>query len=292
MRLLLKFNLVLILVFAAGAAIAGYIAHRFLQQNAQEQVLQQARLMMEAAGAMRTYTSAQVGPILQTQQSATGRFLPQTVPAYAATEVFKNLRSTYPAYVYKEAALNPTNLRDRSLDWEAEIISSFRNHAEQKEMTGERETPDGRSMFLAKPITVSTSCLECHSTPNVAPAAMVTVYGSEHGFNWQLGETVGAQIVSVPMAVPTAVADRAFRTLMVSLGAVALATLFMLDLLMVIIVTRPVTRLSAMAQEISKGNLEVPELPVKGRDEISRLASSFNRMYVSLVKAIRILESD
>ncbi len=45
------------------------------------------------------------------------------------------------------------------------------------------------------------------------------------------------------------------------------------------------------ADEISKRNLNVPELPVKGSDEISQLARSFNRMYVSLVKAIQMLES-
>ncbi len=290
MRLLLKFNLVLILVFAVGASIAGYLSRRFLQQSAQDQVTQQARLMMAAAGAMRSYTSKQVGPVLKSQQLAGDAFLPQTVPAYSATEVFNYLRSTYPAYTYKEATLNPTNPRDRALDWEAEVVASFRNHPERKEMIGERESAEGRLMFLAQPITAEASCLECHSTPNKAPAAMIKVYGSEHGFNWQLNDTVGAQIVSVPMAVPAAVADRAFRTTMLSLGGVALGVVLILDLLMVIIVIRPATRLSAMAQEISKGNLDVPELPVKGKDEISQLARSFNRMYVSLAKAIRMLE--
>src|SRR5712692_4040232 len=291
MRLLLKFNLVLILVFAVGASIAGYLSRRFLQQSAQDQVTQQARLMMAAAGAMRSYTSKQVGPVLKSQQLAGDAFLPQTVPAYSATEVFNYLRSTYPAYTYKEATLNPTNPRDRALDWEAEVVASFRNHPERKEMIGERESAEGRLMFLAQPITAEASCLECHSTSNKAPAAMIKVYGSEHGFNWQLNDTVGAQIVSVPMAVPAAVADRAFRTTMLSLGGVALGVVLILDLLMVIIVIRPATRLSAMAQEISKGNLDVPELPVKGKDEISQLARSFNRMYVSLAKAIRMLET-
>ena len=57
MKLLLKFNLVLILVFAVGIGIAGYFSREFLERNAREQVLQQARLMMGAAGGMRTYTS-------------------------------------------------------------------------------------------------------------------------------------------------------------------------------------------------------------------------------------------
>jgi len=291
MRLLLKFNLVLILVFAVGVGIGGYLSHRFLHQSAQEQVTQQARLMMASAGAMRFYTSKQIDPLLKPEQVAKDKFLPQTVPAYSATEVFNYLRSTYPAYTYKEATLNPTNPRDRALDWEADVVSAFRNHPERKEIVGERETPDGRLMFLAHPLIADAECLECHSTPDQAPAAMIKKYGADHGFNWQLNDAIGAQIVSVPMAVPAAVADRAFRTMMLSLGGVALGALLLLDLLMVIIVIRPATRLSAMAQEISKGNLDVPELPVKGNDEISQLARSFNRMYVSLAKAIRMLES-
>jgi HAMP domain-containing protein len=291
MRLLVKFNLILILVFGAGMAAAGYFARSFLQQTAHDQILQQARLMMSSAGAMRTYTTKQVGPLLEQHQAQVNTFLAQTVPAYAATEAFNYLHSDYPDYNYKEATLNPTNLRDRAVDWEADVIQIFRTHPDQKEFSGERDTPAGRSLFLAKPITAAGPCLECHDTWRRAPAAMIRIYGKNNGFDWKMGDTVGAQIISVPMAVPLAIADEAFRTLMFSLGGVALATLLLLDLAIVMIVIRPVTRLSKAADQISKGNLNVPELPAEGSDEISQLAQSFNRMYLSLVKAIRMLES-
>lgn len=290
MRLLLKFNLILILVFGAGAAAAGYFARSFLQQTAHDQVVQQARLMMGSAGAMRTYTSKQVGPLLQEHQARIDTFLAQTVPAYAATEAFNYLRGDYPEYTYKEATLNPTNLRDRAVDWEADVIQAFRGHPEQKEFSGERDTPAGRALFLAKPIVAVGPCLRCHNTWQDAPPAMVRVYGKNNGFDWKMGDTVGAQIISVPMSVPLGIADRAFRSLMFSLGGIALATLLLLDLAIVTIVIRPVTRLSKAADQISKGDLSVPELAIKGSDEISQLAESFNRMYLSLVKAIRMLE--
>jgi hypothetical protein len=54
MKLLIKFNLVLILVFGTGIGIAGYISRNFLERSAREEVLQQARLMMGAAGGLRT----------------------------------------------------------------------------------------------------------------------------------------------------------------------------------------------------------------------------------------------
>ncbi len=292
MRLLIKFNLLLFFVFAVSIAITGYVAHNFLQENAREEVIQQARLMMGAAGGMRTYTSMQVDPLLAAHESKASDFPPQRVPAYSATEVFNYLRKDYPAYTYKEATLNPTNLRDRAVDWEADVVEEFRNHAERKELIAQRRTPDGASLFLARPITADPECLSCHSVPAAAPASMIKTYGPDHGFGWKAGEVVAAQIVSVPMSVPVSMADRAFRTLLISLGGVFIFTMMLLDLGLVFIVVRPVDRLSRMAEEISKGNLDVPELPVKGSDEISQLARSFNRMYVSLVKALRIIEGE
>ena len=291
MKLLLKFNLVLILVFGTGIGVAGYISRNFLERAAREEVLQQARLMMGAAGGMRTYTSKQLSPLLKEHQERIKVFLPQTVPAFSATEVFNYLRASYPDYTYKEATLNPTNLRDRAVDWEADVIENFRSHSDTKESSGERAVPEGRSLFLARPIIAQAPCLECHSTPSVAPATMIKQYGSNNGFGWNLNEAIGAQIVSVPMSVPLSIADKAFRTLMLYLGAVALATLILLDVAMVTIVIRPVSRLAAAADEISNGNLNVPEITARGSDEISQLAQSFNRMYVSMVKAIRLLDS-
>jgi protein-histidine pros-kinase len=292
MRLLLKFNLLLFSVFAVGLAITAHVAHNFLQENAREEVIQQARLMMGAAGGMRTYTSTQLDPLLAAHESSSPRFAPQRVPAYSATEVFNYLRQDYPDYVYKEATLNPTNLRDRALDWEGDVIDKFRFHAEQKEVIGRRDTPDGESLYLARPIVAAPPCLRCHSFPAEAPASMIASYGPAHGFGWKVGEVVAAQIVSVPMSVPISMADRAYKNLLMSLGAVFLITLALLDAGLIIIIVQPVDRLSRMADDISKGNFDVPELPVSGSDEISQLARSFNRMYVSLVKALRMIESD
>jgi protein-histidine pros-kinase len=292
MRLLLKLNLVLLLTFGAGVAISGYVSRGFLQRSAREEVTQQARLMMGTARAMRDYTTQQIKPLLLAQRGLMRTtFPPQMVPAYGATRIFAYLRASYPNYTYKEAALNPTNPQNRATDWEAGVIDAFRNHAEMTEMTGQRLTPEGPSFYLAKPLKVEPPCLQCHSTPAAAPSTMLKIYGRDHGFNWQPGDTIGAQIVSVPTALAESIADRAFQSLLASLGVAALATFLVLDLFIAMVVIRPVTRLSAMAEEISKGSLNVPELQVRGGDEIALLARAFNRMCRSLEKAIQLLES-
>ncbi len=293
MKLIWKFNLILLLVFGLGLGIAGWVSYRFLQSNAQEQVGQQARLMMETAQSARQYTIKQIRPLLQSHPSRFTTFLPQTVPAYSATESFNYLRAKYSDYTYKEATLNPTNLRDRATDWETDVVNLFRNDTKRKEVVGERDTPTGRSMYLARPISADPPCLACHDQPKGAPAAMIKAYGTANGFGWKEGEIVGAQIVSVPMALPFHLADEAWRQLMLSLGGVFLFTLIILDLVLFAVVVSPIRRMSAMADEISLGNLQnLPEFPVKGKDEISVLAGSFNRLRRSLVKAMNMLEQE
>jgi protein-histidine pros-kinase len=96
----------------------------------------------------------------------------------------------------------------------------------------------------------------------------------------------------VPESLAIKIADQEAKTLMISLALIALATLAVLDLLLYLTVIRPVLRLSRMADEISRGNMEVDELTVTGRDEISTLAESFNRMHRSLVRAMQMLSQD
>ncbi len=290
MRLLAKFNLIFTLVFGAGLAGAGYVSYWFLQRNAREEVIQQARMMMEAMHSARDYTVKQVRPLLEPDEARDRTFLPQTVPAFAATESFNYLRVRYPDYEYKEATLNPTNLRDRAVDWEADVINDFRNHPDRVELIGEREAATGRSLFLARPLKADPPCLQCHDRPKGAPAAMIRRYGTANGFGWKAGDVVAAQIVSVPMAVPIHMADAAFRLLILYMGAVFVVALIVLDLALVVTITRPAARLSAMADKISLGDFTVAELPVKGKDEISTLADSFNRMRRSLERAMKMLE--
>jgi protein-histidine pros-kinase len=292
MKLLAKFNVILGVVFGLGLAIAAYISYQFLQNDARETVVGQARLMMEAMRSTRDYTTKQIKPLLETQQEHQRSFLAQTVPAFAATESFNYLRGAYPDYAYKEAALNPTNPRDRAVDWEADIINSFRNHKGSRELTGERDTPTGRSLFLARAIDAPPPCLQCHDTPRIAPAAMIRHYGPNNGFGWQSGDIVAAQIVSVPMTVPIRMANRAFQTLLIYLASIFVASMVLLDVVLLFAVVRPLRQLSAMADQISVGKMDMPELPVRGRDEIAVLAGSFNRMRRSLERALKILEGE
>ncbi len=289
MRLVVKFNLVLAAVFGLGLVIAAVVARELLLRDAREEVVQDARLIMESALASRSYTNAQIKPILAPQLDA--EFLPQSVPAYGATEQFNALHAKFPDFSYKEATLNPTNLRDRASDWEVDIVNRFRQYPGETETVGERDTPSGRSLYPAKPIVIKDpACLTCHSTIEVAPRSMLRRYGPANGFGWKLDETVGAQVVSVPMTLPIHRAQTAFFGFLASLAAIFAAVFVVLNVMLMRIVVRPVTRLAALADEVSLGKIDGPDLPATGDDELGLLTQSFNRMKKSLSHAIKMLE--
>jgi protein-histidine pros-kinase len=288
MGLRLKFNLVLLVVFALGLGITGTVSYELLHKNAREEVLRNAGVMMEAALSMRAYTVGQVRDKLKVEE---GEFLPQSVPAFAATEIMNLLRKKYADYSYKEAALNPTNPRDRAVEWETDVVNSFRANAAQTELSGVRETPTGPSLYLARPFLIKDpACLACHTTPDMAPEAMVKLYGPNNGFGWKLGEVIGAQVVSVPMALPVANANSAFVTFMSSLTAVFFVLFVILNIMLSMLIVKPITLMSTAANKISTGDLEIPEFSEKGKDEVSLLGKSFNRMRRSLEKAIRLID--
>jgi protein-histidine pros-kinase len=289
MRLVVKFNLVLLVIFALGFAAAAGFSKSLLERSAREDVLQDARLIMESALATRAYTIHQVAPLLRKLGDA--EFLPQTVPAFAATEQFEALRAKLPDFSYKEATLNPTNLRDRATDWEVDIVSSFRQFSDRTEIIGERETPLGRSLYLGRPITIRDSaCLGCHSTVEAAPKSMVQKYGPANGFGWNLNETVGAQLVSVPMTLPIDRAHRALFTFLAFLGGIFLSVFVALNVMLRVIVVARLSTLSQLADEVSLGKIDGPDFPLQGKDEVTRLAQSFNRMKKSVAHAIKMLE--
>jgi HAMP domain-containing protein len=288
MSLLTRINLALGAVFLVAALTAGYVCRSILEANAQREVFAEAGLMMDSAMAIRDYTANEILPLLGERMQS--EFPPQSVPFYAATQNFLRLRAQHPEYMYKEATLNPMNPRDRAADWESDIIQRFRGDAHAREMVGERDTPMGKSLYLARPIRNEAQCSTCHSTPAAAPRTLIARYGNNNGFGWQDNEVVGAQIVSVPFANAAANADRAFQAFMVSLAAIFAAVFFVVNAVLYLLVVRPVRQIARIADRLSLGDMSAEDFSRRGAKEIASLTRSFNRMRKSLEKALQLLE--
>ena len=289
MRLRFKFNTVITSACLLGIAAAAGLSYWVVQKSSIEEMEQQIRLLRANALAVRAYTVNSIDPLLSEENDVL--FLPQTVTAYAAQSVFNTFRGHFPEYSYKEAALNPTNPANKADAFESGLIERFRNDGELTQIATVVEEEGGRYFTMAFPLKVGNpGCLNCHSTPEAAPPAMVDLYGSENGFGWELGETIGAQIIQAPMSL---VEQRALNTVGMVIGAVSIAFILVLivtNLLLTRIVVWPVRRMSATAEKVSLGDFDTPEYVKPGTDEISSLSASFNRMRRSLESAMRMID--
>ena len=133
--------------------------------------------------------------------------------------------------------------------------------------------------------------MQCHDTPDNAPRTLVDKYGPSNGFGWKVNDILTAQIVSAPMRLPVQRAESTFVVFMSSLAVIFAIVFLAVNAMLVYLVNRPINRLSAVADELSLGNLNVPELQSEGSDEIAKLYASFNRMRKSLMEAIKMLET-
>jgi HAMP domain-containing protein len=284
-----KFNIVFLAIFGVGFGAASGVTNYLLQENAREETLQSARVLMQAALAARSYTSGQIVPLLETRLKY--EFLPQSIPSFAATEQISQLLKAYPDFSYKEATLNPTNPRDRAADWEADLVHTLRKKTDLTELVGQRNTSVGPALYVARPLQIKNeACLRCHSVPDAAPKTMTDIYGRNNGFGWKHMEIIGAQVVSVPMDVPLKRANKMLQTYMLSMLGIFVFLFIALNIMVHMFVTRRITQMSRLADQVSLGQFNAEEFDVKGEDELSVLARSFGRMRTSLASAMKMLE--
>jgi len=284
-----KFNVVFLSIFAIGFGAASAVTNYLLQENAREETLQSARVLMQSALAARSYTAAQIVPLLETRLKY--EFVPQSIPSFAATEQLGQLLKQYPDFTYKEATLNPTNLRDRASDWEADLVNTLRAKPTLKELVGERITSVGPALYVARPLQIKdAACLRCHSVPDAAPKTMTDIYGRNNGFGWKHMEIIGAQVVSVPMEVPLRRASAMLNTYMLSMLGIFVFLFIALNIMVHYFVTRRITRMSRLADQVSLGQFNEEEFDTRGSDELSALAQSFARMRSSLASAMKMLD--
>lgn len=286
-----RFNLLLMLVFIGGIFMSGAALSNVLQQKAQDEVTSKALILIQTMNSVRDYTSNHINPLLTPSLQTEPAFIPETVPAYSATEVFANLRENeeYKNFFYKEATLNPTNLRDKADNFETRLVKRFRSEPGIKEISGFRTLPGGKVFYIARPLAIrKESCLQCHSTPGAAPKSQLATYGAKWGFGWKLNEIVAAQIISVPADEVFSSAHHSLSLVMAILIGIFTLIILLINHLLRSAVIQPIKQMAKVAQEVSTGKTS-SDFEKISNDEIGTLAVSFNRMKSSLEIAMKLL---
>jgi HAMP domain-containing protein len=287
-----KFNLLLTLVFVISIFVSGAALSRVLQQMAQNEVTSKAQILIQTMNSVRNYTQSHINPLLTPKLDTEPAFIPETVPAFSATEVFEHLRKEpeYKNFFYKEATLNPTNLRDKADSFEAQLVERFRSDLGTKQISGFRNIPEGTIFYIAQPLAVKEQqCLRCHSTPDQAPKSQLATYGTKNGFNWKLNEIVSAQIISVPSQEIFDSVHRTWSLLMGLFISIFVIIVLLINFLIRRTVLHRIKKMERIAQQVSTGDMTT-NFDDQSKDEIGGLAAAFNRMKYSLEIALKLLK--
>lgn len=289
-----KFTVGMVLVFVIGISASWLVLSGVLQQRAEWYVANKGMALLETMNAVRQYTSAHVNPLLADDLLRQSNFIPETVPAYSAREVFENLRAnaSYASFLYKEATTNPTNPRDLADDFERDLLTGFQQDTALREVSGFRRLDGGTVFYAARPLALaSQTCLGCHGQPGDAPASLINSYGDAGGFGWALGDIMAAQVIYVP-------ADEVLTTAQRSLTLVMAAVLLIFALLVLVVnallrrtVLRPVMALAELAEKVSADAVRDEDIHEPGverasrrGDELGRMARLFQRMAANVAQ--------
>ncbi|MBK4728858.1 DUF3365 domain-containing protein [Oxynema sp. CENA135] len=259
LKLARQFTLFLSVVFVLSIAFCGTILSDALQKKARDEVATQSLLLMQTMNAVRTYTSQEINPLLAPRLETETAFIPETVPAYSARQVFENLRDSpeYKNFFYKEAVVNPTNLRDLPDGFEQETIAKFRQNPELKETWGYRQLFGEQVFYKARPIQITeASCLRCHGDPKTAPKSLLATYGNQTGFGWNLNETIGIQTVYVPSEAVFSLSRQYWAGVMGTFIVTFAIAIVLINILLKRHVIHPLQPMARVAEKIGTEQLD------------------------------------
>ncbi len=257
-----KFNLLLVLFLFFSICLTGLVLSNILYQQAECRLTHEGQILLSIIEEFRYYTNKYVLKQFQQEKDSQIKFQPAFVPANAAREIFDNFKKPdiFQNYRYKEATTNPTNLNDKADILEQKLIDSFAENKDLKLLSGYINKSRMKYYYIARPLRVKeASCLQCHSTPDVAPQEMIDIYGDKNGFGWQLNQVTSAQTIYIPANnIVLDVKNGMFMFMPIFTGIFALL-IFAINRLLQNTVINPITELTIVAKKLSLNNLATIE---------------------------------
>ncbi len=288
MSLQVRFAVMLTVIFFISLPLVGTVAYFVLQKNINEDVFEQAKFFLNTMESVRQHVGQVMRPAAQ--ENISGKFDVRLMStSFAARGISERLKVKFPEYSFRHVSLNPRNPINRADSFEGWIIQNFANNRQINETKGFIDRGSDEYFYVAKAVVSESSCMQCHSQPDVSPREVVATYGSTAAFGWQPNQVVASLIVYVPTKLAKEHAYKALLTFMGLYSAVFCVILFMINRAIVRGIIKPIRAFAATADEISKGNFE-KDFSITSNDEIKTLAEAFGRMKISIIASMNMIE--
>ncbi len=176
--------------------LAAVLVDYFDKQAFQAEARHRVEVVNQLGKAVRTYCKETLRPAVQARTNEL--ILEAMSSTFVTRGVFQAFNRNMPEYQYRQAVLNPLNPQNKADEFERRLIEQFRGDPRLGELSGYRQHRGRQSYYVARPIVVEKRCLQCHRSPQTAPAELVRRYGTKSGYGWKEGEVAGALLVYAP----------------------------------------------------------------------------------------------
>ncbi len=266
--------------------IASVLAFLFLfysvrsatERHVNEIVENQVSMALSFDLAIRQYIAEHVRPAMQAVLGSDEFHLETMSTSFVARSIFEEVRKDFPDYIIKFSSDNPRNPANQAGAEELEIIRKFNADPSLERWQGIVAIDGKRYLAKFSARRMERSCLLCHGEPDDAPVSMLDRYGGVAGFHRPLGEVIGLDMVAIPVGRISEIVKSSSVATLFS-GMLGLLCFFLaLGLIVKFLVVNRLTTISTHFKKaaLQDGDALRDPIEVKGNDEISDLARSFN----------------
>ncbi len=284
-----KFIIIISVLSLLATLAIGYTSYVLSRQNALAEAKSKGEMLFNYIEASATFFGKYQKPLIDELLTDKDRFIPELMSRFVVKRMeYDIFAETQNGYQFKQATLDPLWPDNKADANEVEIIQYFASNPSAKDKDGIVEKGGEKFFYMAKPVRIDKElCLQCHGDPTAAPQEQQEIYGTDHGYNWKLDDTVGASMiyVSISQALDTAKAS-AWKIFSIGLGCL-LVTIACIWIFLDRAVVGPIIRLSETARDISIGKSLCDSAHSDAKDEIGALANSIDRLRISVNKLLK-----
>jgi signal transduction histidine kinase len=200
LNLRLKFIAGLVL-FALGLGLCiTVIIYFHLNSVMRSEISQRSRLVLALSNAVQDYVKAQLRPEMF-KVLPNGRFVLKAMSSsYISRQIMAGLNTRDARrYYYRRVSIRPRNPDSAPNTFETGLIQMFDRDKAIK--TWENDTLVGTKKYhlIARPVTFTKSCMQCHGNPDDAPSELIRIYGGKNGFFYRPGQVGGVVVAGFPV---------------------------------------------------------------------------------------------
>ncbi len=275
-----RFSIVVGVFAIAFSALLLYLTWSSARTHMQEMETLQAELALEFDLAIRDCAAEAIHP-LTSRSDGEDEFIVETMSTtFVAHRVFERVRKRFPEYIIKFSSVNPRNPANLASPEEIKFLDYFTDHPEVTRWNGTIDMDGLKYVAYLSAVRIEKSCLRCHGRLEESPPSLIDRYGMRGGFNYQVGDVAGMDMIAVPLANVNATL---LKDALLHVLATAAWLLFMFGAIFIafqMIVSRRLAAITGHFQRAAEQSEDQPltAVPEKGSDEISVLARSFNAL--------------